>query len=292
MVDWSKGWHAPWNWLGMMSWRRKVPLAEIDSVDGSKTSSQNHWNRWVGIALLLVGRVAGIAPNAMLSQRVAEIVNGSTPRNPTSDMDLIRRKFDIFFSRIDSLASNAWFRDLERHPKFSASITRLQAFLTGSIPPIDGCHSDLRLALPDMDRALKTLRAVVREMSAAVLMDSTTKDDGRRRNVSTTSLRPARITGFLLIALPCPTAPFCFLNRTSERRRRGSFRPVPMAAITGASLNGEIVTDTKARVLPRSAKPRLTSSAMPTTTCWANGSTMGSSRRITATPVKPGCALH
>lgn len=60
----------------------------------------------------------------------------------------VRRRFDVFYSRLSTVASGAAYVDLRQQEAFAEPLARIRDFLDRTVPLIDGPPERLEAALP------------------------------------------------------------------------------------------------------------------------------------------------
>ncbi|MGY3438681.1 MULTISPECIES: ATP-binding protein [unclassified Marinovum] len=156
----------------------------------------------------------------------------------------VRRAFDIFYSRIDTLENGRIYIDLRRTPEFSGVLTTVRDFLDGHAPVIDANDPDLVSAVPALLRASRGLADNVRSLSTIGLTQFARISDARRDTISWTLLRLAIVTVAMVTAL-------CVLSLYSNRVRKRALRQgralgetnARLNAVLSASIDGVILTD-------------------------------------------------
>jgi hypothetical protein len=87
----------------------------------------------------------------------------------------VRTRFDVFYSRIQTISTSPLFAGLREDPEVVAALGRINDFLSESVPVIDGGDAELAAALPDLairaeeireDARYVTLHGVSRSLRA------------------------------------------------------------------------------------------------------------------------------
>ena len=166
------------------------------------------------------------------------------------DLRDVRRKFDIFYSRIGTIRAASVFADLRADADFRAELADIQAFLDDSIPVIDADDATLRKTLPVLRDRAEAVRPVVRDLSTAGLDLFAVASDVQRRAVARTltelAIALAILIGTLAVAV-------LYLNRLiAANTRRADLQAqtvTRMNAIIATSLDGVIVSDAAGRIM-------------------------------------------
>ena len=67
--------------------------------------------------------------------------------DPTA-LESVRRRFDVFYSRMATIESGEMYRAMRDDPQFRGPRTRVRDFLSESVPFIDSPDADLHASLP------------------------------------------------------------------------------------------------------------------------------------------------
>ena len=170
--------------------------------------------------------------------------------DPTIDLNLLRREFDIFFSRIATLGSGSIYGNLRQTEDFRTSLSEVQTFLDDAVTSIDGDDPALRMALPDMLENARATRPKVRRLSNSGLSYFANDADQRRQDISVTLIRLATIVAVLIFMLLAFALYVGRLNALNIRRGRETFQTsVRMNTVMSTSLDGVIVTDANGHIL-------------------------------------------
>ncbi len=89
---------------------------------------------------------------------------------PEVDLAEVRKRFDIFFSRIVIFRTSSLYAGLRERPEFESQRAEVDRFIKDTLPLMDGPDAALRAALPRLHVAATELRDEVRNMSLAGLM--------------------------------------------------------------------------------------------------------------------------
>lgn len=160
------------------------------------------------------------------------------------DLDYVVLEFDVFYSRMTTLATGQLYSRLRVDPAFDEPVTRVRAQLDQMIPFIDGPPEGLVAALPGMAAQMRDMRLTVRELATAGLQFFAHESDASRSSVAVTLLRLAMATAALLLAL----AFLLFHSRrvmqnTEKREQELSAAYARLNTILNTSLDAVIVSD-------------------------------------------------
>ncbi|WP_146346859.1 hybrid sensor histidine kinase/response regulator [Phaeobacter marinintestinus] len=165
------------------------------------------------------------------------------------DLDEIRLRYDIFYSRIETLTHSRVFEQLSTHRDFTPSLTEIRSFLTFALPLIDGPDTELSASLPRIRDQARPLRQAVRTLSISGLSFFAAQTDLRRTEVADTLGGLAQVAGFLFLALATLSVFLFMMYRNTETKSLELAQANErMNTILSTSLDGVIVTDTQGNV--------------------------------------------
>ena len=166
------------------------------------------------------------------------------------DLDAVRLRFDIFYSRYATLRDSPIYAELREDERVAAALVDLGGFFQETIPIIDGGDSALRAQLDELAREARAAQGLLRETAIAGIEIFSRLSDERRASVSRTLLDIALLTLALLVLL---LAMIVLLVRMVQRieasandLRQMSDR---MKTIVSTSLDAIVVTDMDGRII-------------------------------------------
>jgi len=167
------------------------------------------------------------------------LLNGSDP-----NLKNLRRRFDVFYSRVGILENARTFVGQRADPQFASTLDQLKAFRDTVSATIDADDAALRAALPELRETAQDTRQHVRRLALSGLELFTRAEDAQRASVANTTLQ----LGVATVALFGGLAFALFsLDRTNQRATdRGKALEQSVSRINTiitASLDGVIVTD-------------------------------------------------
>ncbi len=176
------------------------------------------------------------------------VIDASSRSN--GDLSAVRNRFDIFYSRADTLFSSELFSFLRGGAAAQPALQATEDFLSGLTPLIDGPDDQLRAALPDLRAQIQTLRPEVRELALGGIQGFAQENATRRAELASTLTRMASLLVVLFVALLLAFAVLIKLFRQGQlfARQSQSARNRFEAAIT-SSLDAVLVVDTSGRIL-------------------------------------------
>ncbi len=161
-----------------------------------------------------------------------------------TDLNLLRKDFDILFSRHNILENGAVFSEVRNEPAFTSALAEVSSFLERNIPLIDGDDASLQSALKDIQKDAQSLRASVRQLYVTGLGHFADASDGLRNQLSATLLKLSAATTVLILFLIWLSA--YSRNTAAKSRVRGrelARANTHMKTILSTSLDGVIVSD-------------------------------------------------
>ncbi|WP_298860689.1 ATP-binding protein [uncultured Sulfitobacter sp.] len=179
-----------------------------------------------------------------------EIILDAELRDSVPDLVQLRRSFDIFYSRVQTLAQASIYAPVREVPEFSNNLTAIQAFLAQTVPTIDAPDETLGASLPALSEATRAVRSDVRKLANSGLNFFATNSDARRERVFDTLFQLAAGVAFLLATLLIFSLYLGFLNRLNVRRRLNAIQTSKrLNVVTSTALDAVIVCDDDGRVL-------------------------------------------
>ncbi|EEX11371.1 sensory box histidine kinase/response regulator [Ruegeria lacuscaerulensis ITI-1157] len=165
-------------------------------------------------------------------------------------LDLVRRRFDLFYSRVDTLAQSRVFQPLRQDDRFRLPLERVTRHLNAAIPLIDAPDAELSEQLDDLKRAALEIGPHVRTLAVSGISYFATESDQQRIQTAANLLRLAILSGALLLTLGAVSAYLLVVNRRATRRGRALRQANErMNTILSTSLDGVIVVDAKGDVI-------------------------------------------
>jgi PAS domain S-box-containing protein len=162
----------------------------------------------------------------------------------------VRKRFDIFYSRITTTRQSAFFAPMVAEPTVAQSIKAATTFLDHSIPLIDGPDDALLAFLPTMRAEIDALRPQVRSLALAGVDHFTKQETADRNRLSVTLERLAYGLTALIAVLFLAVASLIQLyrqgQRASQKREQARAR---FEAVVSSSLNAVLVADTRGHIV-------------------------------------------
>lgn len=169
---------------------------------------------------------------------------------PAGNLDDVRVKFDIFYSRVNTLSESRQFAGLRDQEGADAHVATMQGFLDRFTPDIDGPDPLLRAALPDMLAAIAPLRSTARAFSFLAVSYFATEADQTRVRVAGQLATVAVLTLATVLALFVGVIVLIMLFRTSRRsEHEAASSRNHLQAVVATSIDAILSVDRDGRVL-------------------------------------------
>ena len=133
----------------------------------------------------------------VLESAVDDAIHNNTPQA----LDEVRQRFDIFYSRIDTLQQGSVFSGLTLEIRARQVLEHLMDTLNRFIPIIDGSDEALSAALPVLDDAFVAMRADVRAISLTGVRLLAEQSDRDRQAFSSVLLRTGLVAAGVMAAM-------------------------------------------------------------------------------------------
>ncbi len=186
-----------------------------------------------------------------LSQTEVEFLEFSTRASaPESDLNDIRRKFDVFYSRINTVGRASVFEDLRTNETFNQQLAQIVRFLEDSVEIIDADDAYFLTQLPKLQVMSAEIRPVIRRLANSGLEQFAITADNQRLAVARTMTQLAVVLASLIGALAFFVYYLNRMNlRTTEREREQKLTADRMNTVIGTSLDGVIVSNEEGRII-------------------------------------------
>jgi len=178
-----------------------------------------------------------------LQQSVFEALEGG-------DLGLVRRRFDIFYSRVATFHESRLFAELRSSKDGAATLARIQGRLDNFVPMIDGADQVLRQTLPAFSAELQENAQDVRKMTLLGLAAHTKSADIEREGMAATFQRLGWVVMALFSALALTAL---IIGRLYYQGKilaaASSATAARMQAMVTSSLDAILVIDTNGRIM-------------------------------------------
>ena len=185
-----------------------------------------------------------------LSQTEVEFQEFSSRIRVGADLTGIRRRFDIFYSRINTVSQAQVFEELRADDDFRATLQNIQDWLETTVRYIDSTDVELTRSLPRVAGLVQDIRPDVRKLSLSGLKIFAQNADRQRADVALTMTELALALAVLIGALGLSVLYLVRLNkriRLQERAQRQT--GTRMNTVINTSLDGVIVSDDRGRIV-------------------------------------------
>ncbi len=161
----------------------------------------------------------------------------------------VRRRFDVFYSRMATMNESRLYAGLKTDPEAGALLAAVTGRMNGYIPLIDGPDELLQDALPDIAEGLSLQGGEVRRMALVWIRHDARASEDRRRELSLILIRLGWVVVFLVGMLGAGTLVLWFLYRRGRRLSLATAEAAArMEAMVASSLDAILVVDTQGRV--------------------------------------------
>jgi len=156
----------------------------------------------------------------------------------------VRRRFDVFYSRLSTIANGAAYATLRQQDTFAEPLARIRDFLDRTVPLIDGPPAQLEASLPALRAEADSVHAAVRAMALSGLEQFARLSDKSRESIAATLLHLALLTSGLVLALTLLLILLQRLIRISDRQAQTQrITASRLQTIIATSLDAVVVVD-------------------------------------------------
>jgi PAS domain S-box-containing protein len=167
-----------------------------------------------------------------------------------TELSGVRSRFDILYSRIDTMRSSSVFAPLRDIASFDESLSQIENFLERNTALIDGPVGKLAAGLPQLEVEASELRVEIRALALEGIGVFAEQSDRRRRSVATTLVFIAGVTLGLVIVLLAVLGVLLRLYRQGRRRATDLQTATSrLRAIVATSLDAILVIDREGLIL-------------------------------------------
>ncbi|MEO4041404.1 ATP-binding protein [Hoeflea sp. CAU 1731] len=167
-----------------------------------------------------------------------------------SSLSELRKRFDIFYSRIDTLHTGRSFRQIENDTAAKRLLIKVRSNLIEALPVIDGDDADLFASLASLEDNFLLLRTDIRSLSLRAVKIFAESSDLQRANFSLLLQQTAIVGAFLVFALLVAVSVLVRQFRVAERRAREANRSSSRFISTvNASLDAIILADANGTII-------------------------------------------
>ncbi|NIZ60176.1 hybrid sensor histidine kinase/response regulator [Sedimentitalea sp. CY04] len=165
-------------------------------------------------------------------------------------LSVVRKDFDILYSRVGILGSGMLFAPMREIDGFSNAVTDVKFFLDQSTTAIDGSDADLQAYIPELQKQANALRPQIRSLFVQGLEYFASQSDQRRLSIFTTLTELAIISVTILIALGALSFYSMYANAQAQTSARALARTnAHMQTILSTTHEAVIVADTRGKIV-------------------------------------------
>ncbi|WP_166417322.1 PAS domain-containing hybrid sensor histidine kinase/response regulator [Cochlodiniinecator piscidefendens] len=165
-------------------------------------------------------------------------------------LENVRRRFDVFYSRISTLKESRLFVDLRGVAVFQMHLAQIDVFLSESAAFIDGRDDALVDYLPQLAHDANDLQADVRRLALGGINFFARSADQQRNAISQTLGQLGLATLALVVALIVVLLSLTRLYRASQKAStENEITRARQEAMVTSSLDAILMTDTAGRIL-------------------------------------------
>lgn len=179
-----------------------------------------------------------------LSQTEVEFQEFSGRIRIGSDLAGVRRRFDVFYSRIGTISKAHVFEELRSDDEFSATLQNIQEWLETVVPYIDASDVELTGNMPRIAALVQDIRPDVRKLSNSGVTIFAQNADNQRADVANTMTELALALAALIAALGLAVLHLVRLNAQMSIEERARHQTsTRMKTVINTSLDGVIISD-------------------------------------------------
>lgn len=166
-----------------------------------------------------------------------------------ADLDEVRRRFDIAYSRFQTLKAGGLFGDLRRTRGFDGAFAALSDFMTRTVAAIDGPDPSLHAVLPGIESDLRRLIPSAHRMGTVGVEVFARQADQTRAEIKSTLITLAILSvGLFAVLLAMVGRLVVVSGRTRARAQEASATASRLDAVIRASLDPVLTLDEAGRI--------------------------------------------
>lgn len=167
-----------------------------------------------------------------------------------ADLAGVRRRFDVFYSRINTVSQAAVFAELRDDTEFQVTLEKIRNWLKETSSLVDASDVELTRSLPRLAALVQDIRPDVRKLSNSGLNIFARNADRQRADVVLTLIELAVALVILIGALGLAVFYLDRLNRQVRRQARSQRQTGQrMKTVMSTSLDGVILSDDAGRIV-------------------------------------------
>ncbi|MHC0054853.1 hybrid sensor histidine kinase/response regulator [Actibacterium sp. D379-3] len=165
-------------------------------------------------------------------------------------LESVRRRFDVLYSRLNTLSNGAIYQEIRAAPKTATSLLQVERFIKETVPLIDGPDDALLAAVAQLEHDAADLRGAARAIAIDGINIFAHRSTEQRVFLSSLLFRTSLLSGAMIIALAGVLIilfrQFGATERESKRRQQSNIR---LNSMVGASLDAIIVADSTGTII-------------------------------------------
>lgn len=166
------------------------------------------------------------------------------------DLRELRRRFDVFYSRVVTIGQGEVYRALREQPWFDEHLSLVRGTLDREIPLIDSDDATLAASLTRLNADIPFLHDTIRDISIEGIEVFARLSDEQREAVRTTLIRVAVVTLLLILSLIVISVWLARLWRSARLHEEEASRASARAeAMLNSSLDAIIAVDGSGRII-------------------------------------------
>ena len=168
----------------------------------------------------------------------------------TAKLQDVRQRFDILYSRIDTLQHGRVFRSLASDPAVHDDLSALRLAVDELVPLIDGSDEELQANLERLARDVAALLPLARDLSLDGVRHFAERSDLQRDAFSELLLQTAMAALILIVLLAVVVGGLVLQSRVAQRRAHEIARTNRLhASIMTVSLDAIVVIDENGKII-------------------------------------------
>ena len=214
------------SWLGLDVWRQIEQESESRSDNAQWALSQ------IEVELLYL------------------IIAADSAHHGSAPLDNVRLRYDIFYSRLQTLQVGRVFGGLRETPKFIECIARLNTFITEHLRFIDGSDETLRAHLPQLAYDATSMIGDARVVALTGVKVIAAVSDQRRKEVAQTLILAGALTIFLVAFLVSLVLLLLRLFQVNRMRSIENLANLSrLDAVVSTALEALVTVDARGRIV-------------------------------------------
>lgn len=178
------------------------------------------------------------------------LVVAEAARDGEVTLDEVRRRFDVFYSRMTTMKNSPVFVVLREDPEFAKAYAQIWAFLERRVGLIDGPDADLARDLDNFIIDIAALRPAASTLGLTGIRVFARRTDAEREGIARTLLQVSILTLGLIGAMGVMVATLARMNATVKSQiRENRAQSERVKAVFSTALDAVIVADARGRIL-------------------------------------------